>query len=102
MYHEHQRPDRDDFVTIKWENIVEDNQHNFEKKTTPHVTLNENPYAYNSVMHYGALVCTSYLKLMQTIHLCWVVGVPIRKTQVVNQLLRYITITCMIELSLIA
>ena len=58
IYHEHQRPDRDDFVTVMWENIPEDDQFNFEKQTTPHVTQNGNPYAYNSIMHYGARVCS--------------------------------------------
>ena len=48
--HEHNRPDRDEYITILWQNIKEAKKYNFEicKDCT---TLNT-PYDINSVMHY--------------------------------------------------
>ncbi|CAK6962606.1 low choriolytic enzyme-like [Scomber scombrus] len=50
FYHEHTRPDRDDYVKINWENIYEHLTINFAKKDSN--TLNTQ-YDYTSVMHYG-------------------------------------------------
>lgn len=49
FYHEHQRPDRDQFVQILEGNIEEGKEHNFEIRQTG-VTLG--PYDYGSIMHY--------------------------------------------------
>ena len=50
--HEQSRNDRDNYVTINWDNIDEDKKHNFDKCND---CSNQNtPYDYNSVMHYGA------------------------------------------------
>lgn len=49
FYHEHQRPDRDQFVQILEGNIEEGKEHNFEIRPTG-VTLG--PYDYGSIMHY--------------------------------------------------
>ncbi|XP_060780108.1 hatching enzyme 1.2-like isoform X2 [Neoarius graeffei] len=47
--HEQTRSDRDSYIRVAWENIIEDKKHNFNKKAT----LNQNtPYDYNSVMQY--------------------------------------------------
>merc|ERR1711931_184365 len=50
FWHEQSRDDRDSYVTINWNNIVEKNKHNFRS----YRTLNQGfPYDYGSVMHYG-------------------------------------------------
>eukprot|EP00058_Branchiostoma_floridae_P022713 XP_002608203.1 hypothetical protein BRAFLDRAFT_90357 [Branchiostoma floridae] len=50
FWHEHQRPDRDDYVTIRLQNVDPDEQYNFDKQTDSR-TLGL-PYDYGSVMHY--------------------------------------------------
>lgn len=57
LRHEHQRPDRDDYVTVIHANIA-DKAHNFEiKDPNDHSKLT--PYDHQSVMHYGTnLFCT--------------------------------------------
>ncbi|KAG5833153.1 hypothetical protein ANANG_G00272820 [Anguilla anguilla] len=48
--HEQSRSDRDRYVTILWDNILQDQVHNFKK----YVTNNLNTaYDYTSIMHYG-------------------------------------------------
>ncbi|MFT7808004.1 high choriolytic enzyme 1-like isoform X2 [Arapaima gigas] len=48
--HEQSRSDRNHYVTIKWENILEGQEHNFKKYETNNLkTL----YDYGSIMHYG-------------------------------------------------
>ncbi|CAL8075777.1 unnamed protein product [Orchesella dallaii] len=52
FWHEHNRPDRDDFVRIYWKNIKEGRAHNFEKYED---TLTfDVPYDVQSIMHYGS------------------------------------------------
>ncbi|GAB6031019.1 hypothetical protein CHUAL_007837 [Chamberlinius hualienensis] len=54
FWHEQNRPDRDNYITIMWNNIMEDNRHNFYKYSSDKIdTLNE-PYDYQSIMHYSA------------------------------------------------
>ena len=55
FYHEHTRPDRDDYVEVKFENIEYDRQHNFWKRDAE-ITQTFGPYDYNSIMHYGGKV----------------------------------------------
>lgn len=50
FHHEQIREDRDNFVTILWDNILSDKTHNFELKTGE--TFNQTPYDYGSIMHY--------------------------------------------------
>ncbi|XP_034554078.1 meprin A subunit beta-like [Notolabrus celidotus] len=51
--HEQSRYDRDDFVTINFENIIQDFVDNFDKVSSEFSTTNGVPYDYMSVMHYG-------------------------------------------------
>ncbi len=48
--HEHTRPDRDQYVTIVWDEIQEDHRHNFEITEGGQMLT---PYDYDSVMHYS-------------------------------------------------
>ncbi|BFZ15692.1 hypothetical protein BsWGS_18731 [Bradybaena similaris] len=52
--HEQNRPDRDDYVVIKKENIISNYTDNFIKYSFSNVSTNDLPYDYNSIMHYGA------------------------------------------------
>ncbi len=49
FWHEQSRPDRDNYVTIYWENIVAGQSNNFDKYTTG-VDLLGFPYDYDSIM----------------------------------------------------
>lgn len=51
LHHEHTREDRDMFVTIHFDNIKEDEKHNFEKKNK--ISQDIGVYDYDSIMHYG-------------------------------------------------
>lgn len=51
--HEQTRPDRDDWVEIVWENIVEGDEDQFQKFPTGYVQTLGTDYDYASVMHYG-------------------------------------------------
>ena len=50
FYHEQNRPDRDDYITIIWDNIYEVQQYNFKRHYTS-LTFNV-PYDGKSIMHY--------------------------------------------------
>ncbi|XP_031658186.1 high choriolytic enzyme 1-like isoform X2 [Oncorhynchus kisutch] len=50
LHHEHTRPDRDQYVTIQWDNVVPGKQENFKVKKGDTQDL---PYDYDSIMHYG-------------------------------------------------
>ncbi|KAL3980481.1 squalene monooxygenase [Sarotherodon galilaeus] len=53
FYHKQSRYDRDDYVTIQFENILEDYKHNFRIVGSYESTTHGVPYDYLSVMHYG-------------------------------------------------
>eukprot|EP00794_Sanderia_malayensis_P015875 gene15875-17475_t len=53
FYHEQSRPDRDEHVTILWDNIYSSMRHNFKKQKTSNVDSMNVPYDYASVMHYS-------------------------------------------------
>lgn len=53
FWHEHTRPDRDDYVEIKVENLQTGQEHNFNKLTTDDVDTLGQPYDYGSIMHYS-------------------------------------------------
>jgi hypothetical protein len=50
LWHEQSREDRDDYVTLHWENIKEGREHNFNQ----HIADGDDvgPYDYGSIMHY--------------------------------------------------
>eukprot|EP00586_Coscinodiscus_wailesii_P022138 CAMPEP_0172502824 /NCGR_PEP_ID=MMETSP1066-20121228/163069_1 /TAXON_ID=671091 /ORGANISM="Coscinodiscus wailesii, Strain CCMP2513" /LENGTH=1023 /DNA_ID=CAMNT_0013278223 /DNA_START=40 /DNA_END=3111 /DNA_ORIENTATION=- len=67
FWHEHSRPDRDDYVRIEWENIAPNRMHEFVMKTASR-TLGV-PYDYKSIMHYpkGAFAKESGLQTIVTL-----------------------------------
>ena len=50
LWHEQSREDRDAFIDINWDNIIEEYKHNFEQ----HITDGDDigTYDYCSIMHY--------------------------------------------------
>ncbi|KAL9973954.1 hypothetical protein ACROYT_G020479 [Oculina patagonica] len=59
FFHEQSRPDRDNYVTIKWENIKTGRENNFKKYSKSTIDSLGTDYDYRSVMHYRA---TSFSK----------------------------------------
>ncbi|XP_031415264.2 meprin A subunit beta-like [Clupea harengus] len=53
FFHEQSRYDRDDHVTIIWENIQEGKEYEFNKMSENESSLLDTPYDYTSVMHYN-------------------------------------------------
>lgn len=53
FYHEQSRMDRDDYVTIWWDEILTGREHNFNKYDDSYITDLNTPYDYESVMHYA-------------------------------------------------
>ncbi|XP_064629039.1 zinc metalloproteinase nas-4-like [Lineus longissimus] len=53
FYHEQSRTDRDDYITIHWENMDKGVYSQFKKYPATKVTAYGEPYDLNSVMHYG-------------------------------------------------
>lgn len=51
LFHEHTRPDRDNFVTVNWDNLVSGKEINFEIINAG--ANNYSDYDYGSIMHYG-------------------------------------------------
>jgi hypothetical protein len=47
--HEQSRTDRDTYVEIVWDNIIDEKEHNYEIRDTVNLT----PYDFDSLMHYG-------------------------------------------------
>ena len=52
LWHEQSRPDRDSYVTIHKENVIEEECSNFMKKKDKEVDYQGTEYDYGSVMHY--------------------------------------------------
>lgn len=52
LWHEHSRADRDDFVDVRYENIISLYAFNFDKQTRNGIDIGE--YDYGSIMHYPA------------------------------------------------
>jgi hypothetical protein len=57
IMHEHQRPDRDKFITVNMENVMHGFEENFYKLTSNYYLYNFSSYSYDmeSVMHYDRL-----------------------------------------------
>ena len=72
--HEHTRPDRDDFISVNFDNIEPGEEKNFEKR--PHGTSDffekgsvdskNTPYDVLSLLHYGPQVRSILLKVLQS------------------------------------
>ena len=54
FYHMQSATERDDFVTIVWENIQSGTQNNFNKYEADRISQYKVEYDYGSVMHYSA------------------------------------------------
>lgn len=54
FYHMQSATDRDEYVTIMWENIEKGKEHNFDKFGSEVITDFSVKYDYLSIMHYGA------------------------------------------------
>ncbi|XP_053697328.1 zinc metalloproteinase nas-14-like [Sabethes cyaneus] len=52
LFHEHTRPDRDEYVEILWDNIEPEFRQNFLKGSYDYMETFGLPYDYRSVMHY--------------------------------------------------
>ena len=50
FWHEHSRPDRDDHISVEWDNIVQGAEVNFQKAVE--VNSLGSAYDFNSIMHY--------------------------------------------------
>lgn len=53
LLHEHVRPDRDKFIEILWENIMNNKVFNFEIGPRQEVQSFSSDYDYGSIMHYS-------------------------------------------------
>jgi hypothetical protein len=53
LVHEHQRPDRDLYVTIIWDNVLSGKEFNFDIIDNPLFVEQELEYDYKSIMHYS-------------------------------------------------
>lgn len=62
LFHEQTRTDRDNYVSIIKENVIDRLFYNFEKRTSKAMNLYGVPYDYRSIMHYGAYVSIQVLK----------------------------------------
>ncbi len=52
LVHEHQRPDRDLYISIAWDKVIHGKEFNFEIMDNPLIVEQEFEYDYNSIMHY--------------------------------------------------
>ncbi len=52
LWHEQSRLDRDNYIRIIWDNIIEKSKYNFDQHLTD--GIDHGPYNYQSVMHYSA------------------------------------------------
>ncbi|XP_028391807.1 zinc metalloproteinase nas-14-like [Dendronephthya gigantea] len=52
FWHEQSRPDRDDYIRIVWENVIDSMKYNFDKVVDGAVDSVGEPYDYASIMHY--------------------------------------------------
>lgn len=59
FFHEQSTYNRDDYVTIHWENIQSGQEHNFNKYTNQEVSNFGVRYDYSSIMHYGPYTFSS-------------------------------------------
>ena len=53
FWHEQSRPDRDQYIKINWENVIETNEISEQFRTNPDVDYRGEQYDYASIMHYN-------------------------------------------------
>lgn len=53
FYHEQSRPDRDQYVTIEWDNVEDDASSRYQFRLADGSDTLDTPYDYTSIMHYG-------------------------------------------------
>lgn len=53
FHHEQSRPDRDNHVTILFQNVARGTEHNFKKQSYSNTDSRGTPYDYRSMMHYS-------------------------------------------------
>jgi len=58
FYHMQSATERDEYVMIQWQHIIEDMEHNFNKYDADYITNFNVPYDVVSVMHYNAYAFT--------------------------------------------
>ncbi|XP_036318183.1 zinc metalloproteinase nas-13-like [Rhagoletis pomonella] len=58
FYHQQSSTERDEYVKINWENILDGHAHNFNKYARTHITNFGVEYDYQSVMHYSSKAFT--------------------------------------------
>ncbi|CAH1772988.1 unnamed protein product [Owenia fusiformis] len=54
FWHEQSRPDREDYITIHYDNIKDGKAYNFQRRTWKEITDLEVPYDIGSDLHYGS------------------------------------------------
>ncbi|KAG8186675.1 hypothetical protein JTE90_014751 [Oedothorax gibbosus] len=65
LFHEHQRSDRDNYITIFKDNIDKGHENNFEL-ISPNAELIYTSYDYDSIMHYGDYAFSKQPKVLKT------------------------------------
>lgn len=63
FYHTQSSPDRDDYITIEWDNIMPDKTENFLKYPESWVTDFNISYDYDSIMHYRGITLLLFLNI---------------------------------------
>ena len=56
LWHEQSRPDRDDYISVSYENILPTDWHNFMKLYSWVIDSQGVPYDYGSIMQYSCYV----------------------------------------------
>ncbi|VDK51915.1 unnamed protein product [Anisakis simplex] len=74
--HEHQRPDRDAFIRIEYENVLPGQLENFHKLRSDEVNVYDRKYDYNSIMHYDG---TAFGRLDEKTMRRLVTMIPLKK-----------------------
>uniref|UniRef100_A0A1B0DJF8 Metalloendopeptidase n=1 Tax=Phlebotomus papatasi TaxID=29031 RepID=A0A1B0DJF8_PHLPP len=69
FFHAQSDVNRDKYVRIKWENMMDGKEHNFEVYTNSYVTDYGEGYDYGSIMHYGPYAFSkNYLPTIEAIY----------------------------------
>ncbi|XP_058061249.1 low choriolytic enzyme-like [Anopheles bellator] len=76
LFHEHTRPDRDDYVEIFWDNIAPDERHNFYKGSWDYMETFGLPYDYGSLMHYPGTLGDTVFMVSR-----WNASIPLGQTE---------------------